>query len=82
MIRMIALTLLAGCGSPTHLQYDHGRASNQAFSAQGNLARPEVVDAMPVLQGPEALLIRMAVQQKTTDATTGKPEIIAETGPQ
>jgi hypothetical protein len=80
MNRIIALTLLAGCGSPTHLQYDHGRASSQAFSAQGNLARPEVVDAMPVLQGPEALLIRMAVQTKTTDATTGKPEVVAETG--
>ncbi len=80
MNRMIALVLLAGCGSPTHLQYDHGRASNQAFSSQGNLARPEVVDAVPVLQGPEALLIRAAVHQKTTDATTGKPEVVAETG--
>ena len=80
MNRIIALALLAGCGSPTHLQYDHGRASNQAFSAQGNLARPEVVDAVPVLQGPEALLIRAAVHQKTTDATTGKPEVVAQTG--
>ena len=80
MNRIIALILLAGCGSPKHLQYDHGRASNQAFSAQGNLARPEVVDAVPVLQGPEALLIRSAVHQKTTDATTGKPEVVKETG--
>ena len=80
MNRIIALVLLAGCGSPTHLQYDHGRASNQAFSSQGNLSRPEVVDAAPVLQGPEALLIRAAVHQKATDATTGKPEIVAETG--
>jgi hypothetical protein len=80
MNRIIALVLLIGCGSPTHLQYDHGRASNQAFSAQGDLARPEVVDAVPVLQGAEALLIRAAVHQKTTDTTTGKPEVIAETG--
>ena len=80
MNRIIALVLLIGCGSPTHLQYDHGRASNQAFSSQGDLARVEVVDAVPVLQGAEALLIRAAVHQKTTDDTTGKPEVIAETG--
>lgn len=80
MKRITVLALLAGCGSPTHLQYDHGRASNQAFSSQANLARPEVVADTPVLQGPEALLIRGSVHQKSTDATTGKPEVVAETG--
>ena len=76
---LTALTALAACGSPTHLQYDHGRASNQAFAAQGNLSRPEVADGAVPLQGPEAILIRDSVHQTSTDANSGKPEAVKET---
>ena len=79
MTRILALTALTACGSPTHLQYDHGRASSQAFAAQGNLARPEVADAAVPLQGSEAILIRDSVHQTSTDANSGKPEAVKET---
>lgn len=79
MIHILALATLAACGSPTHLQYDHGRASSQAFAAQGNLNRPEVADAAVPLQGPEAILIRDSVHQSSTDANSGKPEAVKET---
>ena len=79
-MRLIApLALLIGCASPKHLQYDHGRASSQAFAAQGNLARPEVVDTEIPLQGPEALLIRHSVHQQATDENSGKPEAVKDT---
>jgi hypothetical protein len=80
MKRIIALTALVGCGSPTHLQYDHGRASSQAFAAQGNLARPEAVDAAIPMQGPEALKIRESVHAKATDENSGKPEVVKDIG--
>ena len=80
MTRIIAMLALVGCGSPAHLQYDHGRASSQAFAAQGNLARPEVVDSAVPLQGPEALQIRQSVHETATDANSGKPEVVKETG--
>ncbi len=79
MIRLTPFILLAACGSPTHLQYDHGRASSQAFAAQGNLARPEAVDSAVPLQGPEAILIRNAMHEASTDANSAKPEAVKET---
>ena len=44
MLRLTPFFVLIGCGSPHHLQYDHGRASAQAFGTQGQLDRPEVAD--------------------------------------
>ena len=57
MIRFLPMLLLVGCGSPVHLQYDHSRASSQAFSAQGNLARPGIEDDAVPLSGAEAMEI-------------------------
>ena len=79
MIRFTPIILLAGCGSPTHLQYDHGRASSQAFAAQGNLTRPEAIDSAIPLQGPEAVLIRQAMHEASTDSNSAKPEAVKET---
>ncbi len=79
MRRFLPILTLFGCGSPLHLQYDHGRASAQAFAAQGNLARPEVArDAYP-LQGIEAWEIRNRVLEQSSDSESGKAEYVKET---
>ena len=63
-MRLLApLALLIGCASPKHLQYDHGRASAQAFSTQGNLSRPEVAEHAYPIQGTEAWEIRTRVTE-------------------
>ena len=80
MIRLIPMMLLIGCGSPMHLQYDHGRASSQAFSAQGNLARPGIEDDAVPLSGTEAMEIRSRVFEKSTDTESGKAEYVQEIG--
>jgi len=82
MIRMIPLFALMGCGSPVHLQYDHGRASSQAFSAQGNLARPGIEDDAVPLSGAEAMEIRSRVFEQSTNAESGKAEFVQEIGVQ
>ena len=74
------LFFLCGCGSPMHLQYDHGRASSQAFSAQGNLARPGIEDDAVPLSGTEALEIRSRVFEQSTDQESGKAEFVQEIG--
>jgi len=79
MHRWIPFFVLSGCGSPLHLQYDHGRASAQAFSAQGNLTRPEVADAAYPLQGIEAWEIRTRVLEQSSDTESGKAEYVKET---
>jgi hypothetical protein len=71
--------MLIGCGSPTHLQYDHGRASAQAFGTQGDRSRPEVADAAHPLQGTEALAIRDRAIEQTSDAESGKAEFVKDT---
>ena len=79
MRRLFTLIALVGCGSPAHLQYDHGRASAQAFAAQGNRTRPEVAgDAYP-LQGIEAWEIRTRVLEQSSDTESGKAEYVKET---
>ena len=78
MHRWIPFLVLVGCGSPLHLQYDHGRASAQAFSAQGNLSRPEVADAAYPLQGIEAWEIRARVLEQSSDTESGKAEYVKE----
>ena len=79
MRRFLPILVLFGCGSPLHLQYDHGRASAQAFAAQGNLTRPEVAgDAYP-LQGIEAWEIRTRVLEQSSDTESGKAEYVKET---
>ena len=80
MIRLFPTLLLIGCGSPVHLQYDHGRASSQAFSAQGNLARPGIEDDAVPLSGTEAMEIRSRVFEQSTDSESGKAEYVQEIG--
>ena len=80
MKRLFPLFVLVGCGSPAHLQYDHGRASSQAFSAQGNLARPGIEDDAVPLSGAEAMEIRSRVFERSTDAESGKAEYVQEIG--
>ena len=79
MHRLIPIITLLGCGSPLHLQYDHGRASAQAFSAQGNLTRPEVADEAYPLQGVEAWEIRNRVLEQSSDTESGKAEYVKDT---
>ncbi len=80
-MRLLApLALLIGCASPKHLQYDHGRASAQAFSTQGNLSRPEVAEHAYPIQGTEAWEIRTRVLESSTNQESGKAEFVKETG--
>ncbi len=72
--------LVAGCTYPKHLQYDHGRASAQAFSAQGNRTRIGVEDHAYPIQGTEAWEIRARVLENATNQESGKAEFVQETG--
>lgn len=63
---MILLTLLLACGSPTHLQYDHGRAYYEALSAQSNLARSTAINEVYPLEGAEAQAIRAQSEEATS----------------
>ena len=74
MMRFLPAMMFIGCGSPMHLQYDHSRASSQAFSAQGNLARPGIEDDAVPLSGAEAMEIRSRVFEQSTNAESGKAE--------
>ncbi len=78
MNRLFILLFCVGCGSPLHLQYDHGRASAQAFAAQGNLNRPEVANDGYPLQGIEAWEIRNRVLEQSSDKESGKAEYVKD----
>ena len=69
------LLTLAACAEPLHLGYDHGRAYTQAFTAQADLTRPSVQDLEHPLGGVEAQAIRLKVQEATTEAKSGVPEL-------
>lgn len=61
------LILLLACASPTHLQYDHGRAFYSSFQAvQPDLARASAGGEVYPLNGVEAEGIRT----KSVEATT------------
>jgi hypothetical protein len=79
-LALIAALSLAGCGSPLHMQYDHGRASNAAFNAQADRTRPTVASAAYPLTGTEALEIRARVFEQSTDTETGKAEYVQVIG--
>ena len=72
--------LALGCGSPLHLQYDHGRASALAFDAQANLSRPQTASSAYALTGTEGLEIRSRVFETTTDAESGQAEYVQVIG--
>ena len=61
------LLLAAGCSSPLHLTYDHGRAFTAAIIAQADLTRPAVATSQYMLYGQEAVEIRLRVREKSTD---------------
>ena len=64
---LLAFALSAGCASPRHLQYDHGRAYMDTFTAQADRTRPSASSADHALQGVEAASIRQNVTESTTD---------------
>jgi hypothetical protein len=79
-IPLILALALAGCGSPLHLQYDHGRASEAAFKGQADRTRPSVAGAAYTLTGTEALEIRSRVFEQMTNSESGKPEYVQVIG--
>lgn len=64
---LLAASTLAGCASPLHLTYDHGRAYTEAVISQADLTRTSVSTSNYQLYGVEAESIRIRVQEKTTD---------------
>ena len=75
----VAATVM-GCGSPLHLQYDHGRASDAAFNAQADRTRASAAGAAYTLTGTEALEIKARGFEKATDAESGKAEYVQVIG--
>ena len=67
---------LAGCGQPTHLQYDYGRSFQAAFVAQADLSRPSAAHGDYPLSGVEGLALRQAVTKTSTDVETTKEDSI------
>jgi hypothetical protein len=74
----MTLLLTLACGSPTHLQYDHGRASAQAFSTQADLERESVQDAEYALMGLEGLIIRYRAAESATDKEDATTTFVVE----
>jgi hypothetical protein len=62
----------AGCASPIHLTYDHGRAYTEAIIRQADLTRPSVANSQYRLYGVEAEQIRIRVQESSTNEETGE----------
>ena len=75
----IAFLAVVGTGChrhPSQIQYDLGRATTEAFSAQADLTRPSVADSAYGLTGAEALEMRSRVTEQTTDQESGEAEVI------
>lgn len=75
---IFVFSILVGCGSPTHLQYDFGRATYEAQALQADLSRASVVESIYPLSGPEAEQLRLNVLKATTEEKTGRMEAILE----
>ena len=69
---LLAVCASGACASPLHLTYDHGRAYTEAIIRQADLTRPSVANSQYQLYGTEAELIRIKVQESTTDEESGK----------
>ena len=76
---IITLSWISGCGSPIHLQYDHGRASQAAYQTQANLSRAPVSESH-ALSGQAGLEIRTRVFEEATDTESGKAEYVQVIG--
>jgi hypothetical protein len=73
----LTTSLMAGCvGHSSQLQYDFGRASSAAFSAQADLNRPSVADSAYILTGVEAVEMRARVTDESTDQESGQAEAV------
>jgi hypothetical protein len=82
MIRLLVLSAaaLAGCGSPVHLQYDHGRASTAAYAAQANPSASTPAVSGYDLSGQAGLAIRTRVLEQASDTESGKAEYVQVIG--
>lgn len=65
------IALLAGCGEPTHMQYDFGRCYAEAFAIQSDLSRTSAEGMQYPLTGVEGLEVRARVEEATTDTEEG-----------
>lgn len=72
---MLLLTLSLGCGSPQHLQYDHGRSFREATAAQADLSRESVQDEAYPLNGFEGLAIRYRAIEAAGDKESGESKL-------
>ena len=66
----------AGCGQPTHLQYDFGRAYTTTMQVQADLSRPSAAASGYPLSGVEGSALRQRVIEESTDAESGMAEFI------
>jgi hypothetical protein len=73
----LSTSFAAGCHRhASQIQYDLGRATSAAFSAQADLTRPSVADSAYILTGTEALEMRQRVTDDATDKESGKAEAV------
>lgn len=75
---MITLLFVVGCGQPTHMQYDFGRAYNESLTTQVTLDRASAVDDAYAIGGAEALITRENARKAATDKEVGVPTITAK----
>ena len=72
----------AGCSYSHHLQYDHGRAIQQAMNTQADLTRPSAASHAYPLSGAAGLELRKRVEEVSTDEESGTPEAVKSIGVQ
>lgn len=75
MKNVLFVALAAGCASPIHLTYDHGRAYTESVTKQADLTRPSVANDVYKLYGTEAETIRIQVRKSATDEETGEAQL-------
>ena len=76
-VLVVAASTITGCSRHhSQLQYDLGRATSQAFSAQADLSRPSVADSAYALTGVEAIEMRERVTEVSTDQESGEAEAV------
>lgn len=64
---VLGLVALAGCNTPMNLAYDFGRSYKSAFQSQAALDRPSVAAAQYRLSGLEGTMIRLQINEQTSD---------------
>ena len=80
MLAAATAVMMASCKPPLHLGYDYGRAYVETLRVQADLTRPSVQYAGYSLYGIEAVLIRLNVEQATTDQEDSESEITGMSG--